>query len=158
MNNFFKIGVFLLVGSALIVSCSKTTDEYINNDDSHSVVQRSAIAGNYHLHLDGDETNCSSPGNTCLWSDDDVIITPDYNVFIDLFSEIGKGDSDVIAQKFNANFDVLIRYINPYYVNGVKSGRMSVTARENQKDNLKFLLFEDRSNGEKMAYQLKFVR
>lgn len=146
-----------LVGTTLFTSCSKT-EEHINNVNNNALVQKSTLAGTRHLHLDGENTNCRAAGNTCLCGDDEIVITPDYNIFMDVFSEIYEGDTHSISRSFKVNFDVLTRYVKPFYIQGVIDGKMTVSAHENKTNNLKFFFFKEVSSGKEMAYQLNFIK
>lgn len=150
-----------LVGTTLFTSCSKTEENALLNDTSLAVAKAEVGGGDdfYLLQTDLDgEICCQVKGGNCVCADNDIVITPDNTVFMDIFSEIDKGDAHAISQIFEVNYDVLTRYVKPFYVKGVVEGRLSVTAHENQKNNLKFFFFKDVSSGEEMAYQLNFVK
>ncbi len=152
-----------LVGTTLFTSCSKTAE--VVSPNTNTITEYKTLTdgenGNvfYKLVFENGQYSCPvKGGGNCICGDDDIVITPDNTVFMDVFSEIDKGDAHAISQIFEVNYDVLTRYVKPFYVKGVVEGRLSVTAHENQKNNLKFFFFKDVSSGEEMAYQLNFVK
>lgn len=158
MKNLIYGVLFLaIVGTSLFSSCSKS-ENYIDTDSNFHSSKKSITSGTRHLLLDGENTNCKEPGISCLCGDDDIVITPDNSVFMDVFSEINKGDEQAIRQSFETNYDVLTRYVKPFFIKGVIDGNISVSAHENTTNSLKFFFFKDISSGEEMAYQLNFIK
>ena len=146
-----------------MVSCSKS-EEIIAPQNNLPILAKAESGTENHsmyelmIDLDG-EICCPIEGGNCIGVD--IIITPDNGDNDDILaviSNVKSGDSAITSHSFTDNYDILTRYIKPHYINGVIEGKISVTSHENQKNNLKFFFFENKSNGKKMAYELKFVR
>ena len=153
--------VLALVGTTLFTSCSKS-DVSATSDNSSMLVYKQEVVGGTQTHKlvtkENGELSCPPEGHTCLCGDDDIVINPDNTVFMDVLSEIDKGDAHAISQIFEVNYDVLTRYVKPFFIQGVIDGKMTVSAHENKTNNLKFFFFKEVSSGEEMAYQLNFVK
>lgn len=108
----------------------------------------------YDLVFDSDgEICCPWIGIGCLCGDDDIVIEADKDVFETIFNSVYDGNPNTISSLFSTNRAIMTKYIQPFYIDGVISHELSITAHENTKNNLKFLFFED-DEGKKMTYQL----
>ena len=118
------------------------------NNEFEAVYPMLAQGNNLRVYYDngGDDYGCSGSGGNCL---PDVIITPSvYQMAQSIETILSAGSQDEVQNFFQDNYESLVEFISPNYIEGTLSGYYHVSCRGHVDEKF-YLLFASRSeNGE----------
>ena len=139
MKKLIFLGAILIVGSALMVSCSKKDIFEPNVSEFTTEPRQEEVVTNRPKFEDdgGDNYGCNGENGCCLA---EVIIYGEKAPLQHVFTIIDNGDNTAISQSFQSNHQLLINFMDEQTVQDIIEHKLQVSHRNNQTQNKHYLL------------------
>lgn len=139
MKKFIYLGAVLIVGSALMVSCSKK-DIFEPNVSESTPAPRQKIVTDRPRFEDkgGDNYGCYEENGCCL---PEVVINGNKEPLRHVFTIIDNGNNTAISNSFESNMELLVKFIRTETVKDVIDNNLEVKHKYNQTQEMHYLLF-----------------